>query len=99
MTPPEATIKNERHRNRHYRDTDNDGDEGEGNERGFRRAGRARGETGTGRCAFVYVLQTYYYFSSSVTFLQISQSFRNLIERVSPVDNRRHLPRLHKVAQ
>lgn len=44
------------------------------------------------------LFQSYYYFSSSVSFFQIPDSFRDLTQLVTPVDDRGHLSGLYEIA-
>ena len=46
----------------------------------------------------VIMFQRYCYFSSSVSFLQIPESFRDLTQAEAPVDDRCNLSRCHKLA-
>src|SRR4030081_1177460 len=57
----------------------------------------AGSETLTGEV--LSLLQSDYYFSSSVAFFQISDSSRDLAQLISPVDNRFHFSRLHHIGQ
>src|ERR1700730_2950500 len=47
---------------------------------------------------FVVMFQSYCYFSSGVSFLQISESFRDLTQAEPPVDDRCYLSRCHKLS-
>jgi hypothetical protein len=46
---------------------------------------------------FVVIFQSYYYFSSSVSFCQIPDSLMDLTQPVTPVDDRCYLSGLHEV--
>jgi hypothetical protein len=48
--------------------------------------------------SFVVVFQSYYYFSSSVSFFQMPDSLRDLTQLVTPVDDRCNLPGLQEFA-
>ena len=47
---------------------------------------------------FVVMFQSYYYFSSSVSFFQIPDSLRDLTQPVTPVDDRCYLSGRHELA-
>ena len=51
------------------------------------------------RCFGATLFQIYYYFSTGVALFRIPDRLRNLTQPESPVNNRRHLARLHEVAQ
>src|SRR5216684_3799597 len=48
--------------------------------------------------SFVVMFQSNYYFSSSVPFFQIPESFRDLTQTVAPVDDRCYLSSCHKLS-
>ncbi len=45
------------------------------------------------------LFNAYHYFSSSVSFFQVPDRLRDLIQRVTPVNDRRYFSRLHELAQ